>query len=353
MRWTFEAYLKRMKPWVLSVTRRRARPAHPYLSQEDLIQDGFMQLWTVWRKHHRHLPREELCRMGTVAVKRAAISTYSRARAFGASTTGLVSLDAPATRAAAIRVVGEDGVQTALAGRTLLELERSLPGLEQRLLQELIAPRAATQAALQQAWAGRRQKGGATGHQNWRPIRDGVLAQVLRVTLPRLRLALERIEAQAERLLNGSTPIAYDVVRATSPLPEEDVMAKVDAMFPQEPSAEGAAEKAPKAPKAEKAAKAPKAAKKAAPKAKAAKKAASGPQATRTTTAPKGAFPVGTEVVYLGGSRCAWLKAKQKGVVKRYHVNPGGATYRYGVDFELDGKPKSTQLATKYVEKKK
>lgn len=127
-------------------------------------------------------------------------------------------------------------------------------------------------------------------------------------------------------------------------------MAKVDAMFPQEPSTEVAGEKAPKA---EKAAKAPKAAKKAAPKAKAAKKAASGPQATRTTTAPKGAFPVGTEVTYLGGSRCAWLKAKQKGVVKRYHVNPGGATYRYGVDFELNGKPKSTQLATKFVEKKK
>jgi hypothetical protein len=75
--------------------------------------------------------------------------------------------------------------------------------------------------------------------------------------------------------------------------------------------------------------------------------------ATRTTTPPKGALRVGTEFTYPGGSRCAWLKKGQKGVIKRYHVNPSGQSFRYGVDFEVSGKTKSTQLATKYVEKPK
>ena len=82
-------------------------------------------------------------------------------------------------------------------------------------------------------------------------------------------------------------------------------------------------------------------------------KKGSAANATRTTTPPKGALRVGTEFTYPGGSRCAWLKKGQQGVIKRYYVNPSGQSFRYGVDFEVNGKTKSTQLATKYVEKPK
>lgn len=83
--------------------------------------------------------------------------------------------------------------------------------------------------------------------------------------------------------------------------------------------------------------------------AKGAAKKAHRTNAKRTTTPPtKDAFKVGAHVVYLGGSRCAWLNKGQQGVVARYHVNPGG-TWRYGVDFQCKGKTRTTQLATKYV----
>ena len=81
-------------------------------------------------------------------------------------------------------------------------------------------------------------------------------------------------------------------------------------------------------------------------------KKASGMNATRTTNPPKGALPVGAEFTYPGGSRCAWLKTGQKGVIKRYHVNPGG-TFRYGCAFGVNGKTRTTQLAIPFVEKRK
>lgn len=126
--------------------------------------------------------------------------------------------------------------------------------------------------------------------------------------------------------------------------------AEVSGMFPNEPETDDA-------PKADKKAAKAKAAK---PAKKAAKKSSgtSAPQATRTTDKPvKDALAVDTDVVYLGGSRCDWIKKGQRGVVKRYHVNPGHTaaepSFRYGVNFEVDGKTKSTQLATKYIEKVK
>lgn len=72
--------------------------------------------------------------------------------------------------------------------------------------------------------------------------------------------------------------------------------------------------------------------------------------ATRTTTPPKGAAKVGTTVVYLGGSRCKWLKKGMTGTIVRYFVNPGGHSFRYGIAVEVAGKKKSTQVATKYVQ---
>ena len=79
---------------------------------------------------------------------------------------------------------------------------------------------------------------------------------------------------------------------------------------------------------------------------------ANGTNALRTTTPPKGALQVGTEFTYPGGSRCAWLKKGQEGVITRYHVNRGG-TFRYGCAFEVNGRTRTTQLAIPFVEKRR
>ena len=59
------------------------------------------------------------------------------------------------------------------------------------------------------------------------------------------------------------------------------------------------------------------------------------------------AVAVGTQVVYKGGSRAAWLKTHAKGTVTAHFGNPSAP--RYGVCFG----EKTTVLAGKYLERVK
>jgi len=236
----FEQYLVKMKPWVKRVTGSSARGSHhPYLSQEDLIQDGLLNLWRNWRRHRHRVPAEDLGRMGTATVSRACITAYTRSRAFGGGGVRVLSLDEPlgdGARAMA-ETVGEDGLRTMMVQFALQEAERLLPEVERRLLHELLEPAAGTLAELRRQWTHR-----GRGKQTFASVREHVLAQVLEVPISRLRLAWSRVEGQVRAALDRDDPhgAPLDIVdkRQLTPNKGETTMERmgaVDQMFPMEP----------------------------------------------------------------------------------------------------------------------
>lgn len=353
---SFEAYAEAMTPLARNMARRYARP-EVCLEPADLLQDALSALWDVWRRLAGDLPADDLCRIGTAAVKCAYNGAWNNARN-PRGIRGLIclSLDAPAGESAS--PLGEslsepeEGGTEALGHLMAAEIARGLSPPDQRLLDELLEPSTETEALTRRLWDGR------TARRNGLSVHLEVLQRRLGCSRAEVLAAWGRIQAAARAWAQASSEESTYQGRALSIMPahpeeddmQNDTQADRTTPTPDLPDPDELAADATGSPEKESpvattkkgktskkpAVTKPTAAKpeKKAPKPKAAKKE------TTPRAKPKAALPIGSKVKYLGGGRCDWLKGGEIGVVTRHYAV---------VKFEKSGR--STEISSLLLEK--
>lgn len=93
---TFEDYLRAMDAYLKNVVRRQIRH-HPYLEEDDLKQEAMKVLWDAWKKFGGTKPFEDVCKMGTNAMKQQMNIVWCRSRARGEGAASMLYLDSHVT----------------------------------------------------------------------------------------------------------------------------------------------------------------------------------------------------------------------------------------------------------------
>ena len=332
----FESYVGVMRPWVRRITFKRARP-HPFLSQDDLLQEAVLALWQVWQRYHRRKPQEELCRIGTKAivdkmVDRVRLVPFIERKWTRAPATVLGSLP------------DQGGVDDMLLADAVDRLEVQLSPDARLVLREVFRPSVGTLGGIH-TWSGR-------DGMRWPIVRERALMAAFGWPARRVRAAWGETARAVNELLNSGS-IRY-TRRGTEPGPtpqrEEpghmETLPNVDEL-PE--AGEKATKPTPKArPKkaaattAKKKERAVKPKKKEGPKMVKTKKGkgkkvaskvkASAKRAAKASNGrvklpePTSLIPKGVRVTYIGGAKANdWLKPGDKGTV-------GAVSYRVKFD---------------------
>ena len=237
---TWEEYLEKMRPWIRRLVGPRIRP-HPYLGRDDLMQEGLTALWETWQKFRESKPDDDLCRLGTTIMRRrmADVSQHSQQR--GEMSSREIRLDHPmkvrgVSGPSNIRIEDDwssegkhvmravssarDGVDTALLGRKMTDLDAELTGtLAQRILREVLAPGDRTVETVRRLW-------GTSSQRPWAVIRTAALADGLGCSAEEVRDAWRVVEARVRELLADeaatSAPVRYTPVEARTLNQSED-----------------------------------------------------------------------------------------------------------------------------------
>lgn len=354
----FEQYAGEMQPVISGLARRYVR-AHPFLGEQDLVQECLIGLWQVWDRYRARVTRDELGRLGTRAAFNKLNETWRRTRYRGQGQVQVVPM------AESVQTVPDPSTADAeelMLTFAIAEMDRMLSGVDQRVLHEILFPGvrtlAVTRALLQEK----------------RVLRDEylsveVLAESLTQDPQAIVAAWERIQVAARTWLRTNAGPRHAIVEVdrkeapdmepsktatndpTAGLPDPETLGLGDDTPPaapapaasatdtgakpskkaratKEPSVKTASKSKPQAPKTDE--------KK--PKAKESKKAkapikVSGKPASKPAKTPvvkvdkKHALAIGTKVKYLGGSKAAWLKIGTEGVIKQHHGNTTGVRY--------------------------
>lgn len=321
---TWDEYLEKMGPWIRRLVRPRIRP-HPYLGHDDLMQEGLTALWETWQTFHGDKPDDDLCRLGTTIMRRRMADASEKSQQRGEGRVQMTPLD----RDVKIRGAGSskvrseddwaddrhhvkrdissprDGVDTALLGRGMADLDAKLTGVAQRVLREVLAPGTRTVEIVRALW-------GTSNPRPWAAIRTRALAAGLGCSVEEVRDAWRVVEACVRKLLAGEAatlaPVRYTPIEALTPNPTEAAMDNaastavnpVDDLMP--PGMEALKEEIEnvKKKKAEKPAKGKAEKAKAKPKTKTA--APKGPKPPKAVFDEKRTLPIGTKIKCKRGS---------------------------------------------------
>ena len=189
----FETYSERMSPIVKHTASRRAL-SHPLLGYEDLVQEGLTALWRVWQEQRERLPFDQLCRVGTVAIRRRVRDVVCNAHAPHTCVSALCMERAEPASYAELsdwRAAGpDDTAAMAFVQIALREAAQVLTELERDVLRDVLAPSARTVRALQTLWGQRAKRVVADPH-----VGDAAaLATLYGVPVDEIEQALEHVQ---------------------------------------------------------------------------------------------------------------------------------------------------------------
>lgn len=219
-----EAYVSQVLPSIeRGVVGRYARPGHPCLGAEDLLQDAIEALLVVWRKLHGVKPLDELRRIGwTAAVNR--IKTRASRYRRGESRTLTTSLDASWNgedgQAVEACVSDDRGVEDSYFWFGLEEMKAGLSSTALVVFGELVEPGAVT--CRETLRLTRRADGKAGNHA--RRAERLAIAKSLQLPEATVRDALAEVRASARKIfLSGKRrAVSYRILKASQPLGQGD-----------------------------------------------------------------------------------------------------------------------------------
>lgn len=163
---TFEQYLDRMGEPVKRAAWKRSH-AHPYLGEDDLFQEALLALWTVWNKHRRKLPFEDLCKVGWRAAMRKMITQKDRANSRGERPSKHMDLIGPPMIESLVFKDGRHTNRGNLSNNdhekvfiefTLRAINKTLSDVGRSLLGEILQPGEETLRAVKELWTNRGYK---------------------------------------------------------------------------------------------------------------------------------------------------------------------------------------------------
>lgn len=216
---TFEEYLDRMisPGTVLQRTIRKKVAAHPYLGEDDLLQDSLVALWQVWARHSKTKSVEDLCSMGFTAALRKVSSARKMAWARGEGLVNWVDLDATlfdGNRKMEERVADplkhDERVFLRLA---IQELDRVLSDVSKTVLGEILNPGTKTLQAVRRLWVNRESR-----NMPWYRVQAQVYAAGLGLTKKDIYRSLAEIRQKfgALQSMANMSRVGLSIMRPTN-----------------------------------------------------------------------------------------------------------------------------------------
>lgn len=185
---SFEDYLVEMSPAIQRVARKRSGN-HPFLSQEDLFQEGMTALWRVWEVYCNRHPMDDLCKIGFVAARNQIASVRRRIFKSGESFINWVDIDG------LLKYNDADGVKEVVdilfVRQAIRAADSILSGMAKMVLGEILTPSEKTIQAVRKLWINRQKI-----NVPWFRVEPFVYSEALDVPLPDVRRALREIRRQ-------------------------------------------------------------------------------------------------------------------------------------------------------------
>jgi biotin operon repressor len=206
----FERYVEHMRPYAKRIVSSHAR-SHPYLGEQDLLQEALEELWLIWSKFSTKLPFDDICKIGSVHMKHRMITCWQRSQTRKEGEARFVHLDAHVKGAEGtlfhdITIALHATPETGYLVREEIEIFcRKLSTDEGRVLRELLVPSEATLSNMKAVEAASKSRRTLVSERN------EAIGRTLGLTSAQVGKCWKRIQQVVGDFMAGSPSPGYKV----------------------------------------------------------------------------------------------------------------------------------------------